>query len=209
MGVLNLVLLLGVAGGAGWLIQHAIVAIMGTWSWPLLALAAWPALAQRSLYEHVLGVFHALRADDLPAARQAAAMIVGRDTGALDPDGVARAATESLAESLCDGVVAPLVWLLMLGLPGIWAYRAINTADGIIGHIEPPYRHFGWAAARTDDLANLISARLSATLLCLAGGRGWHILWRDHDRHASPNAGWPEAAMAGVLGVRLGRDGQL
>ncbi|MBB6122829.1 adenosylcobinamide-phosphate synthase CbiB [Sphingobium subterraneum] len=204
MGVLTLVLLLGVGGGAGWLIQHAIVAIMGTWSWPLLALAAWPALAQRSLYEHVVRVFHALRADDIVAARKAAAMIVGRDTDTLDLDGVARAAVESLAESFCDGVAAPLFWLLLLGLPGVWVYKAINTADSMIGHIESPYRHFGWAAARTDDLANLLPARLSAILLCIAGRRGWHILWRDHDRHASPNAGWPEAAMAGALGVRLG-----
>jgi adenosylcobinamide-phosphate synthase len=204
MGALTVVLLLVAGGGAGWLVQCAIFAIMGKWSWPLLALAAWPALAQRSLYDHVFCVLDALRADDLPAARQAVAMIVGRDTDALDQDGVACAATESLAESFCDGVVAPLFWLLLLGLPGIWAYKAINTADSMIGHIEPPYRHFGWAVARADDLANLVPARLSAILLCLVGGRGWRVLWRDHGRHASPNAGWPEAAMAGALGVRLG-----
>jgi adenosylcobinamide-phosphate synthase len=130
-------------------------------------------------------------------------MIVGRDTNLLDEDGVARAATESLAESFCDGVVAPLFWLMVAGLPGIWAYKAINTADSLIGHPEAPLRAFGWAAARLDDLLNLVPARLSAILICVAGGGGWRIMWRDHACHASPNAGWPEAAMAGALGVRL------
>jgi len=131
-------------------------------------------------------------------------MIVGRDTAGLDDTGVARAAIESLAESFCDGVVAPLFWLMLLGLPGIWAYKAINTADSLIGHPEPPLRAFGWASARCDDLANLLPARLAALLLCLVAGRGWRILWRDCRKHASPNAGWPEAAMAGALRVRLG-----
>lgn len=149
-------------------------------------------------------MLRALAAGDLPAARLAVGRIVGRDTADLDEAGIARAAIESLAESFCDGVVAPLFWLLLLGLPGLWAYKAVNTADSLIGHIEPPYRDFGWAAARLDDLLNLLPARLSALLLCLAGRGGWRILRRDHARHASPNAGWPEAAMAGVLRVRLG-----
>lgn len=130
-------------------------------------------------------------------------MIVGRDTAWLDAPGAARAAIESLAESFCDGVIAPLFWLLVLGLPGAWAYKAINTADSLIGHSEEPLRAFGWASARTDDFANLVPARLSALLICMAGADGWRVLWRDHGKHASPNAGWPEAAMAGVLGVRL------
>ena len=139
----------------------------------------------------------------ISAARAAVAMIVGRDTAALDEAGVARAAIESLAESFCDGVVAPLFWLLLLGLPGIWAYKAVNTADSLIGHREDRWRAFGWAAARFDDLLNWIPARLSGVLICLAGGGGWRILRRDARRHGSPNAGWPEAAMAGALGLRL------
>lgn len=203
LGVVTVLLLLATSGGAGWLAERAIVSTLGASGWPLIALAAWPALAQRSLYDHVRPVVRALQGFDLPAARRAVAMIVGRDTDLLDDQGVARAATESLAESFCDGVVAPLFWFIVAGLPGVWAYKAINTADSLIGHPEPPLRAFGWAAARTDDLANLVPARLAAGLLCLAGGGGWRILWRDHARHASPNAGWPEAAMAGALEVRL------
>ncbi len=171
--------------------------------WIALAILAWPALAQRSLYEHVVPICQALEADDLPAARLAVGRIVGRDTAGLDAGGVARAAIESLSESFCDGVIAPLFWLLLGGLPGVWAYKFINTADSLIGHKEEPYGAYGWAAARIDDLANLVPARLSGALVCLAGGGGWRVLWRDHARHASPNAGWPEAAMAGALGVRL------
>jgi adenosylcobinamide-phosphate synthase len=197
-GLVTVVLLLGAGGGAGWLVERFVGA-----AWPLIAVAAWPALAQRSLYDHVRPVSVALQSGDLPAARRAVGMIVGRDTGLLDEDGVARAATESLAESFCDGVVAPLFWLMVAGLPGIWAYKAINTADSLIGHPEAPLRAFGWAAARLDDLLNLVPARLSAILICVAGCGGWRIMWRDHACHASPNAGWPEAAMAGALGVRL------
>jgi adenosylcobinamide-phosphate synthase len=145
----------------------------------------------------------ALEAGDLPAARHAVGMIVGRDTAPLDQAGVARAAIESLAESFCDGVVAPLFWLLLLGLPGLWIYKAINTADSMIGHREERWRMFGWAAARTDDVANVVPARLAGLVLCAVGGGGWATLRRDARKHASPNAGWPEAAMAGLLGVRL------
>jgi len=202
-GVATLLILLGVAGGAGWVLQRLCTAFAGAWAWPLIGVLAWPGLAQRSLHDHVRPVADALERQDLPAARAAVGMIVGRDTAALDEAGVARAAIESLAESFCDGVVAPLFWLLMLGLPGIWAYKAINTADSMIGHREERWRAYGWAAARTDDAMNLIPARLSGFLICLCGGGGWRILWRDASRHASPNAGWPEAAMAGALGLRL------
>lgn len=203
-GIATLLILLLAGGGTGWLIERAISDHAGSCAWLLLALAAFPALAQRSLFDHVLPVARALEGGDLPAARQAVAMIVGRDTDRLDETGVSRAAIESLAESFCDGVVAPLFWLVLLGLPGIWAYKAINTADSLIGHPEPPLRAFGWASARCDDLANLLPARLAAVLLCLVAGRGWRVLWRDCRKHASPNAGWPEAAMAGALRVRLG-----
>ncbi|WP_288487365.1 adenosylcobinamide-phosphate synthase CbiB [uncultured Novosphingobium sp.] len=201
LGVVTVVLLLMVAAGGGLLLQMALGKLHLRWIG--MALLAWPALAQRSLYDHVVPVAQALERSDLNAARQAVGAIVGRDTAALDRRGVARAAIESLAESFCDGIAAPLFWLLVGGLPGIWAYKAINTADSMIGHREERWRAFGWAAARLDDALNLVPARIAALLLCLGGGGGWRILWRDARKHASPNAGWTEAAMAGALGLRL------
>jgi adenosylcobinamide-phosphate synthase len=203
LGVLTLLLLLILVVGPGWALQNLLLASLGAWGWVAVAVLAWPALAQRSLFDHVRAVGERIDAGDLTGAQSAVGMIVGRDTAALDEAGVARAAIESLAESFCDGVAAPLFWLLLLGLPGVWAYKAVNTADSLIGHREDRWRAFGWAAARFDDLANWIPARLSGLLLCLAGGGGWRILWRDARKHASPNAGWPEAAMAGALGLRL------
>lgn len=202
-GVATLLLLLASAAGAGWAIEQAVRLLMGRWAWIGLAIAAWPGLAQRSLYDHVYPVGQALLTGDLAGARGAVGQIVGRDTAGLDEAGVARAAVESLAESFCDGVIAPLFWLLVAGLPGIWAYKAVNTADSLIGHKEAPFTDFGWAAARFDDLLNLIPARVAGLVLCVAGAGGWRVLWRDHGRHASPNAGWPEAAIAGALGLRL------
>lgn len=202
-GIATLVLLVIVAAGTAWAAQYLLLTALDGWGWIAVAILAWPALAQRSLFDHVRAVGERIDAHDLPGARTAVGMIVGRDTATLDEAGVARAAIESLAESFCDGVVAPLFWLLLLGLPGIWAYKAINTADSLIGHREERWRDFGWAAARTDDLANWIPARLAGVLLCLAGGGGWRIMRRDARNHASPNAGWPEAAMAGALGLRL------
>lgn len=203
LGVVTLALLLLVAGGIGWAAQQWLLRMFGDWGWIGVAILAWPALAQRSLFDHVRAVGERIDAGDLAGARGAVGLIVGRDTAALDEAGVARAAIESLAESFGDGIAAPLFWLLLLGLPGIWAYKAVNTADSLIGHREERWRAFGWAAARFDDLLNWIPARLSGLLLCLAGGGGWRILWRDARNHASPNAGWPEAAMAGALGLRL------
>lgn len=203
LGVMTVVLLLGVAGGGAWGLALITEQGFGRWHWVATAILAFPALAQRSLYDHVRPVGQALAAGDLPAARRAVAMIVGRDTRDLDESGVSRAAIESLSESFCDGVVAPLFWLMLLGLPGIWAYKALNTADSLIGHKEAPYTHFGWAAARADDIANFIPARLAGLLIAIAGGRGLATMRRDGRKHASPNAGWPEAAMAGALGVRL------
>jgi len=161
-------------------------------------------LAQRSLYDHVRAVAGPLEAGDLLAARTAVSMIVGRDVEALDEAGVAAAALESLAESFCDGVVAPVFWFLIGGLPGLFAYKAVNTADSLIGHREDRWRAFGWAAARTDDVMNFIPARIAGALVALAGRGGWTVMLRDAAKHASPNAGWPEAAMAGALKVRLG-----
>jgi adenosylcobinamide-phosphate synthase len=202
-GIGTIAILIVVVGGTGMALQYWIDLAAGALAWPVIALLAAPGLAQRSLYDHVRPVMAALDAHDLPAARTAVGMIVGRDTDALDCDGVARAAIESLSESFCDGVAAPLFWLLLLGLPGIWVYKAINTADSMIGHREARWRAFGWAAARTDDVLNLIPARIAAVVICLAGARGWRVMWRDSSKHASPNAGWPEAAMAGTLGLKL------
>lgn len=161
-------------------------------------------LAQRSLHDHVAAVARPLAAGDLDAARSAVAMIVGRDTEALDEAGVATAAIESLAESFCDGVVTPALGLLLFGLPGLFAVKAINTADSMVGHRTPELRAFGWAAARADDVVNFVPARIAGALIALAGRSGWHEMRRDARRHASPNGGWPEAAMAGALGRRLG-----
>lgn len=203
MGVVTVLILLAVASGLAGALQALATWLAGGWAWSVIGLLAWPGLALRSLHDHVRPVALALARDDLAGARRAVAMIVGRDTATLDRAGVARAAIESLAESFCDGVAAPLFWLVVAGLPGLWAYKAINTADSLIGHREAPWGPFGWAAARLDDALNLLPARLGAVLLCLAGGGGWAVLWRDHGRHASPNAGWTEAAMAGALGLRL------
>ncbi|MEW9856361.1 adenosylcobinamide-phosphate synthase CbiB [Novosphingobium sp. M1R2S20] len=203
LGLVTLGLLIALSGGTALIVERVIYGVAGPWAWLLVAIAAWPALALRSLLDHYAPILSALSRGDLPAARRAVGMIVGRDTDALDEQAVCRAAIESLSESFCDGVIAPLFWLLVLGLPGIWAYKAINTADSMIGHPEEPLRAFGWASARCDDLANWLPARLSGALICLAGGGGWRVLRRDHAKHASPNAGWPEAAMAGALGIRL------
>ncbi len=180
----------------------------------------WTALATGSLLDEAGAVIRALEASDLDLARLRLARIVGRDTAGLNAEGIARAVIETLAESACDGIVAPLFWLAAAGVSGAMAYKAINTLDSMIGHPEPPYRYFGRFAARLDDTVNYVPAR--ATALCIAAGaklcgldaRGALQIWRrDGDLHASPNAGQSEAAMAGALGVRLGGlnsyDGQL
>jgi adenosylcobinamide-phosphate synthase len=170
----------------------------------VLALVGTVGLAQKSLFVHVRNVLDALRAGDLAAARQRVALIVGRDTQQLTGSGVAAAALESLAESFNDGIVAPAFWFVLGGLPGLFSYKVLNTADSLIGHKEERWRAFGWAAARADDVANLIPARIAGTLLVFAGFAGLLVMLKDASKHASPNAGWPEAAMAGALGIRLG-----
>jgi len=180
----------------GWVLEAAIVALF---------------LAQNGLYRHVGAVAKALDQEGLAAARRAVSRIVGRDPESLDEAGVCRAALESLAENFSDGVVAPVFWALLFGLPGILVYKTINTADSMIGHRSPRHLAFGWAAARLDDLLNLIPARLAGLLLVIAAwlvpGRNaraaWAAMLRDASRHRSPNAGWQEAALAGALGVAL------
>ncbi|MDP3001154.1 MAG: adenosylcobinamide-phosphate synthase CbiB [Bryobacterales bacterium] len=172
---------------------------------------AWTTLATRSLLSEAGAVLAALDAGDLDRARTRLSRIVGRDTANLEEGEIARAVIETVAESACDGIVAPLTWLAIGGVPAAFAYKAANTLDSMIGHPEPPYRNFGRAAARLDDAANLLPARLTALLIVasafLAGydaRSAWRVWRRDGGKHASPNAGQCEAAMAGALGVRLG-----
>ncbi|PWE31539.1 cobalamin biosynthesis protein CobD [Pararhodobacter marinus] len=186
----------------------AVVALLpGGWVGTVIAgILAWPLVALRSMHQHVVAVADPLARGDLPAARHAVSMIVGRDPNRLDEAGVARAAVESLAENSSDGIVAPIFWGVVAGLPGIVAYKAINTLDSMIGHRTERYEHFGWASARIDDLVNLIPARLTGGLFALVSGqarRALRVVLADARHHRSPNAGWPEAAMAGALWIRL------
>jgi adenosylcobinamide-phosphate synthase len=168
-------------------------------------------LAQRSLWRHVADVAEALERDGLGGGRRAVSRIVGRNPDSLDESAVVRAAIESLAENFSDGVVAPALWCSACGLPGIAAYKAVNTADSMIGHRTPRHEAFGWAAARLDDVINLPASRLAALWLILAAwlqpgasaAGALRAVRRDAGKHRSPNAGWPEAAMAGALGIRL------
>jgi adenosylcobinamide-phosphate synthase len=179
--------------------------------WALEALLVAVLLAQRSLYDHVAAVRDALTLRGLAAGREAVRHIVGRDPESLDEHGVARAAIESLVENLSDGVVAPALYYALFGLPGILVYKMANTLDSMIGHKTPRYLQFGWAAARFDDLLNLVPARLSGVLLALAALAtpraqplpALRIMLRDAKKHRSPNAGWPEAAAAGALDLAL------
>ena len=177
----------------------------------VLATVASSLVAQRSLARHVADVAEALESGGVAGGRIAVSRIVGRDPDRLDEAGVSRAAIESLAENFSDGVVAPAFWLTVGGLAGGVAYKAANTADSMIGHRSPRHQSFGWAAARFDDLINLPASRLAALLIiagaCLTPGADWRnavrAVWRDARKHRSPNAGWPEAAMAGALGLSL------
>ncbi|WP_241649007.1 adenosylcobinamide-phosphate synthase CbiB [Paenirhodobacter populi] len=203
-GVLAAALVIGLVGGVAAVLQAALPD-----GWPGIViggLLAWPLVAMRSLHDHVAAVARPLAAGDLAGARRAVSMIVGRDPQALDAAGVARAALESLAENTSDGVVAPIFWGAVLGLPGIAAYKAINTLDSMIGHRTPRHEAFGWASARIDDLVNLIPARLSGLIFALVSRAplaAIRCMARDAGHHRSPNAGWPEAAMAGALHLRL------
>ena len=195
---------IALAAALGWAVQAALTS---EWSRiVLLGIVAWPCVALRSLYDHVAAVAHPLQAGDIAGARSAVAQIVGRDPAVLDEAGIARAAIESLAENTSDGIVAPVFWGALFGLPGIVGYKAINTLDSMIGHRTVRHEAFGWAAARIDDLANFIPARLTGVLFVLLSARpsdAMSCMLRDASRHRSINAGWPEAAMAGALGVRL------
>lgn len=202
---LGVVLGLGLPLAAG-TFAWAFLRLWGSWAWlPQSVLGAW-MLAGRSLRVAVEGVAGALGSEDLEAARLAVAQVVGRDTACLDASGVARAGLETLAESLCDGVVAPLFWFALGGLPALWAFKASSTLDSMVGHREAPWTHFGWASARLDDLLNWLPARLTVLLIALAApsGRALRLACRDGGWTQSPNAGMVEAAFAGALGVQLG-----
>jgi adenosylcobinamide-phosphate synthase len=202
------VMAFGVTVGAAALPALAITFLLPSgWVGTLITgILAWPLVAARSMYTHVRAVEIPLTADDLPAARHAVSMIVGRDPSQLDSAGIARASLESLAENTSDGIIAPLFWGAVLGLPGIAAYKAINTLDSMIGHMTPRFQAFGWFSARTDDWVNLPASRLTGFLFALTSGtprRAIRVMLRDANAHRSPNAGWPEAALAGALNIRL------
>jgi len=208
-GALALSILILVAGGLSLLVEHGLLLLpLGVIA---LAIVASTLIAQRSLHAHVERVALALEEDGLERARETVTEIVGRDTATLDEAGVARAAIESLAENFSDGVVAPSLWMAVGGLPGAAVYKAINTADSMIGHRTKRHQDFGWASARLDDLVNLPASRLAALLIAAAAyvtpsssaGNAIGAVMRDASRHKSPNAGYPEAAMAGALGLAL------
>jgi adenosylcobinamide-phosphate synthase len=213
-GILAVAILIGAVGAVAFMLARG----LGLLPWGPLAAAvvASTLLAQRSLHAHVARVADALEQGGVAAGRDAVAQIVGRDTAVLDAAGVARAAIESLAENFSDGVVAPALWMAVGGLPAAAIFKAINTADSMIGHRTARHEAFGWAAARLDDLVNLPASRLAALLLIAAAAvrrsgastrHAWRAAWRavrrDAHRHRSPNAGYPEAAMAGALGLML------
>lgn len=209
LGIAVLAVLIAVPGAIAAIVQGALGGfVIG---FVLLAFVAGTLIAQKSLEIHVAAVADALETGGLAAGRHAVSQIVGRDPEALDEAGVSRAAIESLAENFSDGIVAPAFWLALLGLPGAAIYKAVNTADSMIGHRTERHRDFGWASARFDDLINLPASRLTALLAVLAAylvpgaspADAWAAIRRDARHHRSPNAGWPEAAFAGALGLSL------
>jgi adenosylcobinamide-phosphate synthase len=208
-GTITVLILIAAVGTIAFMLERGLLLL--PFGSVAAALLASTLLAQRSLHEHVARVATALEEAGIAAGREAVSHIVGRDAEPLDPSGVARAAIESLAENFSDGVVAPAVWMVIGGVPGAAIYKAINTADSMIGFRTPRHAAFGWAAARLDDLVNLPASRLSALLIVAAAGlttgaspaSAWRAVRRDARHHGSPNAGYPEAAMAGALGLML------
>ncbi len=204
-GIIALLVLIAVAFVPAWIISHLLATARA--GWIIEALVATSLIAQKSMRDHVMDVFRAF-SRSLPAARQSVSLIVGRDPSQLDESGVSKATLESLAENTSDGIVAPVLWFALLGLPGIAVYKAINTADSMIGHKSEKYLHFGWAAARLDDLVNLPASRLTGILFAATQPSRFRyvfeVMRRDAPKHGSPNAGWPEAAMAAALDLKFG-----
>jgi adenosylcobinamide-phosphate synthase len=207
-GIFSLAVLLTATVGAAWTLEWLVSFVSFGVLIPVLAASS--LLAQRSLHDHVRDVALGLRQGRLEAGRAAVSRIVGRNPAHLDESGVVRAALESLAENFSDGIVAPALWMVIAGLPGGAFYKATNTADSMIGHRTSRHAAFGWAAARLDDVINLPASRLSALFIVVAAPvvgasprAAWTSVWRDARRHRSPNAGWPEAALAGALGIQI------
>jgi len=208
-GVVVVGLLCGASGGLAWVLHRVAGELPFAWLIELCLVVS--LLAQRSLFVHVRDVAVALGRRGLAAGREAVSRIVGRDVQRLDAAGVARAAIESCAENFSDGVVAPVFWYMLFGLPGLVIYKTVNTMDSMIGHRTARYEQFGWAAARLDDALNWVPARISGLLIILAAVlvrktdpiEAFKVMRRDAGKHRSPNAGWPESAMAGALGLAL------
>jgi adenosylcobinamide-phosphate synthase len=208
-GGIAVILFLGATAFPAYMLQDLLTEIPG--GWLINALIATAFIAQKSMRDHVQDVANAL-SSSIAAARISVAKIVGRDTTQLDESGIAKAALESLAENTADGIVAPVFWYALLGLPGLIAYKAINTADSMIGHKSDRHMFFGLCAAKLDDLVNLPASRLTALFFAAAAAftstnaaqRALQSAWNDATKHKSPNAGWPEAAMAGALGLKFG-----
>ena len=209
LGVISVLIIVSSAWLLGWLIAWSCNQV--SFGVVLQALIVSIFLAQNSLYQHVASVAKACKADDLIDARSQISHIVGRDPNSLDQRAISRAAIESLSENFSDGVVAPIFWYVMGGLPALIAYKALNTSDSMIGYLTDKYADFGWCAARFDDAANFIPARLSAIIITIAafiipsatGKSAFTTAIRDAKKHRSKNAGWPEAAMAGALGIKI------
>ena len=208
-GAVSLVAVIAIFAVPAWIIQSQLSHLPFAFLWQ--ALIATPFIAQKSLRDHVLAVDRGL-SSSLANGRIAVSKIVGRDTSHLDESDITRATLESLAENTADGIVAPLFWFAVLGLPGIVAYKVINTADSMIGHLTSHHRNFGYAAAKLDDLVNLPASRLTGLFFAAAAllksksaaQESLTSMWEDASQHRSPNAGWPEAAMAGALGLSFG-----
>ncbi|MDB5525401.1 MAG: cobalamin biosynthesis protein [Rhizobium sp.] len=210
-GIMTILALLIASVLAGWMIHRAL-SYAGHFGTLVEILIVAVLLAQKSLSDHVAAVATGLRKGGLDGGRRAVSMVVGRDPDVLDQPAICRAAIETLAENFSDGVIAPALFYAVFGLPGLFAYKMLNTADSMIGHKTHRYLHFGWASARLDDIANWPAARLSAVLIAAgawiergrrAAGRSLHVAFTDHGLHRSPNSGWPESAMAGAIDVAL------
>lgn len=208
-GLIVVIAVVGLAALCGWIVL--IVTRHWRWGWAAEVFLVATLVAQRSLYDHVFAVCRGLETGGVSAGREAVSHIVGRDPNSLDQHGVARAGIESLFENFADGVVAPAFWYVLLGLPGVMAYKAINTLDSMIGHRSPRYLDFGAAAARLDTIANFLPARIAGGIIALAStvvpkgnpAASFRIMLRDARKHRSANAGWPEGAAAGALGLAL------
>jgi adenosylcobinamide-phosphate synthase len=199
------------SAGLAWALLRQAGRVHPWLSWGLNCVLIYFCVACRDMLNHARSVLLALKSGDLALARDKVAMIVGRDTQNLDEDGVLRACVESVAESASDGLVAPLFYAYLGGAPLALAYKAVSTLDSMIGYKNERYADFGWASARLDDLLNWLPARLSALLVALLApllggsvGQTLQAVWQDASKQPSPNSGWPEAAFAGALGVRLG-----